>query len=346
MRGFTLRAAVHARRFDAALSLHEGETAAVLGPNGAGKSTLLALAAGLLRADSGSAELDGRTLFGPGSFTPPHRRGVCLLPQEPLLFPHLSVLDNVAFAPRSAGESKAASRDAARGWLAEVEAADLADQRPGQLSGGQAQRVAVARALAARPSLLLLDEPLAAIDASAAPGLRRMLRRVLSGRNAVIVTHDLLDALILADTVTVLEEGRVAETGPTQAVLERPRSSFAAGLAGLNFVPGTSVPAGLVDAAGGRIEAVSAVPLPAGVPAAAVFSPRAVSVFPAAPAGSPRNLLKVRVTDLEPHGEFVTVRAGHLSAEISTTAAAELDLVPGSEVCFAVKAAAVTLYPL
>ncbi|WP_159618291.1 sulfate/molybdate ABC transporter ATP-binding protein [Arthrobacter zhaoguopingii] len=344
--GFALQAAVHARGFDVALSMGDGETLAVLGPNGAGKSTLLALAAGLLRADTGSAELDGRSLFGPRSFLPPHRRGVCLLPQDPLLFPHLSVLDNVAFAPRSAGESRVASRASARGWLAEVEASELADKRPGQLSGGQAQRVAVARALAARPSLLLLDEPLASIDAAAAPGLRRMLRRVLAGRNAVIVTHDLLDALILADNVTVLEEGRIAETGSTQSVLERPRSSFAAGLAGLNFVPGTSVPSGLVDAAGRRLEAVSETPLPAGVPAAAVFSPRAVSVFPAAPAGSPRNVLRVSVTDLEPHGEFVTVRAGHLSAEISTSAAAELDLVPGSEVWFTVKATAVTLYPL
>ncbi len=344
--GFTMQAAVTARGFDVALSLKDGETMAVLGPNGAGKSTLLAVAAGLLRADSGRAELDGRSLFDGRRSLPPHRRGVCLLPQEPLLFPHLSVLDNVAFAPRSAGKSRVESRAAAREWLAEVEASDLAGARPGDLSGGQGQRVAVARALAARPSLLLLDEPLAAIDVPAAPGLRRMLRRVLAGRNAVIVTHDLLDALILADTVAVIESGRIAESGEARAVLERPRSAFAAGLAGLNFVTGTSVPSGLRDADGRLLEAASDAPIRPGLPAAAVFSPRSVSVFPAPPAGSPRNVLRALVTDLEPHGEFVTVRAGHLSAEISARAVAELDLVPGSGAWFVIKAAAITLYPL
>ena len=344
--GFTRRASLIGRGFDVALSLKDGETLAVLGPNGAGKSTLLAVAAGLLRADAGSAGLGGRGLFSERSSLPPHRRGVCLLPQEPLLFPHLSVLDNVAFAPRSAGKSKAESRASARGWLAEVEASELAGARPGDLSGGQAQRVAVARALAARPSLLLLDEPLAAIDVAAAPGLRRMLRRVLAGRSAVIVTHDLLDALILADTVAVLESGRIAESGEARAVLERPRSAFAAGLAGLNFVTGTSVTSGLQGDDGRVLQAASDLPLPPGRPAAAVFSPRSVSVFPAPPAGSPRNVLRVSVTDLEPHGEFVTVRAGHLSAEISARSAAELDLVPGSGAWFVIKAAAITLYPL
>jgi molybdate transport system ATP-binding protein len=344
--GFTLQAAVKARGFDVALSMEDGETLAVLGPNGAGKSTLLAVAAGLLRADSGRAELDGRTLFDERGSLPPHRRGVCLLPQEPLLFPHLSVLDNVAFAPRSAGKPRAESRAAARDWLAEVEASDLAGARPGDLSGGQAQRVAVARALAARPSLLLLDEPLAAIDVASAPGLRRMLRRILAGRNAVIVTHDLLDALILADTVAVLESGRIAESGEARAVLERPRSAFAAGLAGLNFLTGTSMVSGLRGDDGLLLEAAAEPPLTPGVPAAAVFSPRSVSVFPAPPSGSPRNVLRVLVTDLEPHGEFVTVRAGHLSAEISARSAAELDLVSGSGAWFVVKAAAVTLYPL
>ena len=169
-------------------SLGAGETVAVLGPNGAGKSTLLSIIAGLLRPDAGRAELDGdRVLFDLGAGrahldAPPHPRGTALLAQEPLLFPHLSALDNVAFGPRSAGASSAAARETARHWLAEVDAAALADRRPGQLSGGQAQRVAVARALAADPELLLLDEPMAALDIHAAPLLRRLLKRVLAGR--------------------------------------------------------------------------------------------------------------------------------------------------------------------
>ena len=191
----------------------------------------------------GGPQVDGRILFelGPGrnAWTAPHRRGTALLAQEPLLFPHLTALDNVAFGPRSAGAGRAQARETARHWLAEVDAADLAGRRPGELSGGQAQRVAVARALAADPGLLLLDEPMAALDVHAAPLLRRLLKRVLAGRRAIIVTHDVLDAYMLADRVIVLEEGRITEDGPTREVLQRPRSRFAAGLAGLNLVAGT-----------------------------------------------------------------------------------------------------------
>uniref|UniRef100_UPI003989C388 ATP-binding cassette domain-containing protein n=1 Tax=Conyzicola sp. TaxID=1969404 RepID=UPI003989C388 len=144
---FSFDARVTSRGFDVSLTAAPGETLAILGPNGAGKSTLLDLAAGLLRADSGRAVLDDTVLFdtdGGGRFTPPHDRGVSLLAQQPLLFPHLSVLDNVAFGPRSAGFSRLASRETARHWLAEVEALELADRRPAQLSGGQALRIAVA----------------------------------------------------------------------------------------------------------------------------------------------------------------------------------------------------------
>ena len=169
----------------------------------------------------------------------PHRRRIALLAQEPLLFPHLSVLDNVAFGPRSAGAGRSESRGRAREWLEEVGIGDLADRRPAQLSGGQAQRAAVARALAAEPDLLLLDEPMAALDVAVTPALRQTLRRVLAERTCVVVTHDVLDALLLADRVLVLEGGRVVEQGPTREVLTRPRSAFAARLAGLNLVVGT-----------------------------------------------------------------------------------------------------------
>lgn len=373
------QAVVADRGFDVALTVRPGETVAVMGPNGAGKSTLLSTIAGLLRPDSGRSELNGRTLFHLGhdavgdkqAWTPPHLRGTALLAQEPLLFPHLSAADNVAFGPRSAGTGRRAAKEAAVRWLAEVGVEDLAARRPAELSGGQAQRVAVARALAADPALLLLDEPLAALDIHSAPLLRRLFKRVLAGRQAIIVTHDVLDALMLADRVVILEGGKIAEEGPTRQVLERPRSRFAAGLAGLNFVPGILDAAGLRTAEGmriaghaedldSRVEPAPVAPAPvesgaiapgpvepaptAGSPGVAVFPPSAVSVFLDDAHGSPRNSFPVTITDLEPHGDQVRVRAGGLAADITPAASADLALVPGMTVHFVVKAAAVSVY--
>ncbi|WP_285320285.1 ABC transporter ATP-binding protein [Pseudarthrobacter sp. lyk4-40-TYG-27] len=375
----SFQAAVAGRGFDVSLTVGPGETVAVMGPNGAGKSTLLSSIAGLLRPDSGRAELNGKTLFdldgGNRTWVPPHHRGTALLAQEPLLFPHLSAVDNVSFGPRSAGIPKREARQRALGWLADVEAEALAGRRPAELSGGQAQRVAVARALAADPSLLLLDEPLAALDIHSAPLLRRLFKRVLAGRQAIIVTHDVLDALILADRVVILEDGRIAEDGPTREVLERPRSAFAAGLAGLNFVPGTLDGAAVrteeglrIAGHGGDPEADgqqaapgqpgaqpaapgqpgrSGEPAPvagSGNPGVAVFPPSAVSVFLTDAHGSPRNSFAVTISDLEPHGDQIRVRAGGLAADITPAASADLGLVPGLAVHFVVKAAAVSVY--
>jgi len=348
---FSVDASVTARRFEVSLSLAPGETVAVLGPNGAGKSTLLAVIAGLLRPDAGTAEVDGKLLFDlrqgaqAGTWTPPHRRGTALLAQEALLFPHLSALENVAFGPRSAGVPKGEARKAARHWLAEVGAADLAARRPEELSGGQAQRVAVARALAVNPEVLLLDEPMAALDIHAAPLLRRLLKRVLAGRRAIIVTHDVLDAYMLADRVIVMEQGRITEEGPTRELLRRPRSSFAAGLAGLNLVSGTVTPAGIRSAEGLEFAGLHDVPLDEGQAGVAAFPPSAVSVFLSEAHGSPRNSFKVTITDLEPHGDQIRIRAGELSADVTPAASADLGLVPGLEVYFVVKAAAVAVYP-
>jgi molybdate transport system ATP-binding protein len=354
---FALEATVGGRRFDVALTVGAAETVAVMGPNGAGKSTLLSVTAGLLRPDSGRAELNGRTLFdlsaGRGAWTPPHRRGTALLAQEPLLFPHLSALDNVAFGPRSGGVSRSQAKAEALRWLDEVEALDLQARRPAELSGGQAQRVAVARALAADPGLLLLDEPMAALDIHSGPLLRRLLKRVLADRQAIIITHDVLDALMLADRVVILENGRISEQGPTREVLGRPRSTFAAGLAGLNLIPGTFSDGGIRTAGGwvvaGHAEDVhtnATRPAAAGNAAAvAVFAPSAVSVFLDNAHGSPRNSFEVTITDLEPHGDFIRVRAGSLAADITPAASADLGLAPGLTVHFVVKATAVAVYP-
>lgn len=351
-----------ARGFDISLTVGSAETVAVMGPNGAGKSTLLAVIAGLVRPDTGRADMDGKPLFnlagGRTSWVAPHHRGTALLAQEPLLFPHLTALENVAFSPRSRGLSRRRARLAARHWLGAVEASELENRRPAELSGGQAQRVAVARALAADPSLLLLDEPMAALDIHAAPLLRRLLKRVLEGRRAIIITHDVLDALMLADRVVVLENGRVSESGPTRDVLQRPKSRFAAGLAGLNLVAGTLTEHGIRTADGQDIAGLHDLQLDLPLPEAeaaglfapgrdgvAVFPPSAVSVFLTEAHGSPRNSFPVTITDLEPHGDQIRVRAGGLSADVTPAASADLGLAPGMTVFFVIKAGSVSVYP-
>ncbi|GAA3830017.1 sulfate/molybdate ABC transporter ATP-binding protein [Amycolatopsis tucumanensis] len=329
-----------------------GSVLAILGPNGSGKSSILGCLAGLFRPDRAVITLGGRELHD----LPAHDRAVGLLSQDALLFPHLSVVDNVAFSPRSKGAGRAESREIARRWLAEVDAAEFAERKPSQLSGGQAQRVAVARALAGNPDLLLLDEPLAALDVDAAPAIRGLLRRVLAAdphRATVLVTHDPLDALALADHVVVLAAGRVVERGPTREVLAAPRTAFTARIAGLNLVPGTAVAEGLRTADGGLVAGILSPDAVTGEPAVAVFEPSAVSVHPAEDGhpGSPRNTIGAVVGALEPHGPVIRVRAAGegwadgLSADLTPAAVADLHLEPGAPVRLAIKATAVTVHP-
>ena len=338
-----LEARVAERGLDISLEVAAGETLAVLGPNGAGKSTLLSILAGLLRPDSGRAELDGESLFDLSRrhWLPPHQRGISLLAQEPLLFPHLSALENVAFGPRSAGRTRAEARASARQWLAAVEAAELWDSRPPQLSGGQAQRVAIARALAPEPRLLLLDEPLAALDVAVAPTLRLMLRTVLAGRAAIVVTHEVLDALTLADRVVVLGDGVIVEQGATAEVLQRPRHPFTAGLAGLNLLTGVRTGTGLRMADGTVVTGPGSGRI--GVPAAAAARPSATSVHLDQPSGP--NAFAATVQDLEPRGDSVRVRSASMVADISPGRAAALGLTPGLSVWFTVAETEVTIYP-
>lgn len=344
-------ASVAERGLEVALEVAAGETVALVGPNGAGKSSVLAVVAGLLRPDTGRVTLDGRslTLVGPDVrrqvVVAPHDRHIALLSQDALLFPHLSVLDNVAFGPRSRGVGRRQSREVARRWLAAVEVEDYALRRPSQISGGQAQRVAIARALAGEPRLLLLDEPMAALDVAVAPAVRQTLRRVLADRTSLIVTHDVLDALLLADRVVVVDGGRVVEEGPSARVLGQPSSAFAARLAGFNLIAGTWRGGRVVAGTGQEIHGRAEEPRPQdGDRVVAVFRPNAVSVFSSPPGGSPRNRLEVTVSDLEPRGDQVRVHAGDLSADITPQSAAELDLAPGSRVHLAVKATEVDIY--
>ena len=320
---------------DVDITAEDGEVIAILGPNGAGKSTVLDVLAGLLPPTTGTVTVDGRDV----THLPPHSRRIGLLAQEPLLFPHLTALANVAFGPRA--QNRPDHERVARHWLAEVDAGHLAGRKPRALSGGQAQRVAVARALAAEPDLLLLDEPFAALDVDAAPALRGLLRRVLKDRTAVVVTHDPLDALALADRVLVLDAGRVVEQGGTRDVLSRPRTAFTARVAGLNLIAGTAHPDGLHT--GDRVIAgrVDAAP---GDPAVAVFRPADVAVYTERVHGSPRNVFATTVTSLEPHGDLIRVRTPDLAADLTAAAVADLALEPGTPVFLSVKATEVTVH--
>ncbi|MBO0677581.1 ATP-binding cassette domain-containing protein [Mycolicibacterium sp. S2-37] len=355
MSGVRVRARLKQRGVDFDVSVDHGEVLAVLGPNGVGKSTLLLLIAGLLEPDEGRVELGGTVVTdtATGTHVAAHARGVALLSQQSMLFPHMSAIANVAYAPRCRGQSRTAARHAAQRWLEAVGVAELADRRPAQLSGGQAQRVAVARALAAEPQLLLLDEPLAALDVTAAPALRRLLREILreTDRTAILVTHDLLDALAIADTVIVIDDGRVVESGPVRTVLAAPRSDFAARIAGVNLIAGVISEPGVLRTDWGTDISGIGDPQP-GSAAIALCQPAAVAVHLDPPHASPRNVIAVRIAELDMHGTTVRIRGAEqpdggtgLAADITAASAAELDLHPGRDVYFVVKAQEVQLHP-
>jgi molybdate transport system ATP-binding protein len=335
-----------------ALTAGPGEVVVLLGPNAAGKSTALRALAGLLPLDAGRIAVDDAVLADPdsGIQVPPHARPVGVVFQDYLLFPHLSVLDNVAFGPQAHGVRRADARRHARSWLERIGIAELAGSRPRSISGGQAQRVAVARALATEPALLLLDEPLAALDARTRLQVRAELRRHLTGFTGatVLVTHDPVDAAVLGDRLVVVEDGRVVQSGAPAEVARHPRTDYVARLVGLNLLAGTAVGQQVRLPAGG---AVTAAEQHEGDVYAA-FRPAAVALFPARPAGSPRNVWPGRIVGLEPHGDGVRVEvagapdpATTLLAEVTPAAVAELGLVPGTEVWAAVKASDITVYP-
>lgn len=354
---------VPARDVVVRLSLEAGEVLALVGPNGAGKSTVLQALSGVLPGSERS------TIWLDGADTaalPAHRRRITLLSQDPTLFPHLTLAANVAFPLRAAGVPRPEARARALELLEEVDCADLAQRKPHQVSGGQAQRAAIARALAASPALLLLDEPLVALDAEQTPQLRHLLRRVLRERSqaAIIITHDLVDAVALTDTVAVLQDGRVVERGPTRSVLGSPRTPFAASLAGMNLFAGVMVTDRLecrTAPDGTQPDEVDSGPIliagtgqgedtpEDGTRAVALFSPATVSVHTHQPDGSPRNSFPTTISSVESNDAGVQVRgrcaAGAVAADITAAALAELDLEPGDRVWFSVKAQTVNLVP-
>ena len=354
------------------LEVEAGRTTAIVGPNGSGKSTICSVVAGLLDAENGQVVLGGRVLDGPGDFVRAGRRQVALLSQEPGIFTHMSVLGNVVFALRCQGVSRAEATRRARAELAAVGADHLASRPGGALSGGQAARVALARALATGPRLLVLDEPMAALDVTARQEMRRLVARRCAeeGLTLLLVTHDVLDLTALAEDVVVLDRGRVVEQGPTARILSAPRSDFVAHLTGTAVLtgvvdgdaeaPGLRLPSGRVvhgrpreDSTDGHVgepghrnghDEV----LHPGAPGIALVPPDAVALYRQAPHGSPRNVLTGRVTGLERSGALVSVRleleeGQRLSAAVTAGAVAELGITEGREVCCVIKAVQVRI---
>ncbi|MDQ0989692.1 ABC transporter ATP-binding protein [Streptomyces sp. V3I7] len=330
-------------RLDVALRAAPGDVVALLGPNGAGKTTALRALAGLVPLSGGHLRLDGASL----DRTPPESRPVGVVFQDYLLFPHLSALDNVAFGPRCHGTSKAEARAEAAAWLERMGLADHLAAKPRRLSGGQAQRVAVARALATNPRLLLLDEPLAALDARTRLEVRVQLRRHLAEFEAVavLVTHDPLDAMVLADRLVVVEHGRVVQEGAPADIARRPRTDYIAQLVGLNLYRGEAKGHTVRLDAGPAITTTEDLSGEVFV----AFPPGAVTLHRDRPEGSSaRNLWRCQVTGLETHGDQIRADlAGELplAADLTTVAAAELGLVPGAPVWATVKATQTHAYP-
>lgn len=335
----TLRArfVVAQRDVSVDLDVPSGATTALVGPNGSGKSTVLSVLAGLVRPDHGRAVLDDRVLFDDHFWMPAHKRRIALLAQQPLLFPRMTARQNVEFSLRARK-----ARSNADEWLELVAAGDLAQRRPAQLSGGQAQRVAIARALAAEPDLLLLDEPLASLDTTVAAEIRHTLRRVLEQRTALLVTHEVLDAALLADHIVVMDHGRIVESGPAAVILRSPRTAFAAQLCGLNLVAGNSSAPDTILTEAGPVEGMGS--LPVGVAAVAAFAPTAVAVHVTPPHGSARNVVAARVVSLAPQGQVVRLATTAFAADVTPASVAALGLRPGQQVYLAVKASEVQLY--
>jgi molybdate transport system ATP-binding protein len=335
-------------RLDVDVSVGDGEVVVLLGPNGAGKSTVLAVVAGLLRPTEGRLVSDDAVVLdtSAGVELAPQDRRVGMVLQDYLLFPHLSVLENVAFGLRARGARRDEARAEATAWLGRMGVADLSRRRPSALSGGQAQRVALARALAVRPRILLLDEPLAALDAGTRPAVRADLRRHLSGYTGatLLVTHDPVEALVLADRIVVLEGGTAVQEGSPKELARHPRTDYVARVVGLNLLRGEG--RGRTAVVNGS--ASVAVPHDISGEVYMAFPPSAVTLSLSRPEGSARNAWLGIVSDLEQHGDLVRVTVDGpvpLLADVTPLAVADLSLEPGLAVWCSVKATEISVYP-
>ena len=343
------RVLVHRDGFalDVALAAESSEVVAMLGPNGAGKTTALHAIAGLVPTEGGHVRVSGQTWDGDGTHLPASTRHTGMVAADHLLFPHLTALENAAFGPRSRGVRRSAARARAMAELAGLGIDSLADRRPRELSHGQAQRVALARALATDPDVLLLDEPLSALDPASRPETRAILGHRLRDFPGVtvLVTHDPLDALTLADRLVFIDGGRVVQEGTPAEVVVRPRDRYVAQVVGLNLYAGTTSDASTVTTAGGPVVTTGH---DHRGPSWVAFSPAAVALYRSRPDGSPRNTWPLTVSSVEIAGQTARVRctgAIDLTAEITAASVASLRLHSGEPVWASVKASEVSAYP-
>jgi len=344
----TLRSHIQLRRtrdfeLDIALDIEAGETVALLGPNGAGKSSAVAALAGLVSLDYGRVSLAGRVLDDPttAEFVPPEQRDIGVVFQDYLLFDHLSVVDNVMFGLTSRGIRRTAARATADHWLGAVGLERVATRRPPELSGGQAQRIALARALAIDPKLLLLDEPLAALDVQTRTDLRRVLAEHLGSFAGprLLITHDPTDAFLLADRIAIIEDGQITQLGTSDEIRRRPATAYVAALAGTNLLAGRNNNGALTLKAHTTSLQTSDTSVSGDVLIA--VHPTAIALHLHEPQGSPRNTWQTTVGSIEPLGDTTRITLGDplpLGVDITPGSTAALGLAPGKPVWASVKA--------
>jgi molybdate transport system ATP-binding protein len=333
---------------DACVDAGPGELVVLVGPNGAGKTTLLRALAGLVAIDRGRITLGATVLDDPesGTFVAAERRGIGVVFQDGLLFDHLDVADNVAFGVRARGVRRRDARASAITWLQRLGLGGLEHVAPRELSGGQAQRVGLARALAFEPRLLLLDEPFAALDATTRVDVRQAIGRHLAGVDApkLLVTHDPIEAMALADRIVVLEGGRITQTGTPEAIRAQPRSRYVGDLLGINLLRGTLERDIVTLADGARVVVAEG-----GAPDGAVIvtlHPHAITLHAHEPDGSARNRWPATVAALDDDGARVRARLDGpvpLVVEITRAARDALELAPGMPVWASCKATEITV---
>ncbi len=318
---------------DLSFAVERGEIVCLLGPSGCGKTTTLRMVAGFVRPTAGEIAIDGASV----AHLPPYRRNTGMVFQHYALFPHLSVRENVAFGLRSLGVPRAERDRRVQDMLALVELAALGDRLPRELSGGQQQRVALARALALRPAVLLLDEPLSNLDAQLRVRMREELRGLIRRleTTTVFVTHDQEEALVLADRIVVMNQGRVEQIGPPAQIYEGPATRFVAEFIGLcNLLEGTvgAVQGGevIVETRGGLRLRVAGGPAAPGERVAVVIRPEHVVPAPAADAP---NRLPARARSTTYLGALTRHRlaVGEEELVMETHAARPAPLAPGGE---------------
>ena len=346
-------------QLDVALDVAAGSTLVLVGESGAGKTTLLRVLAGLDAADGGRIDVGGECwLDGESALArPAWQRDVGYLFQNYALFPHLSVAENVAFGLRAAGRSRGDVRTRTDAMLARFNLVPLAGRRPGALSGGQQQRVALARALALEPALLLLDEPLSALDLQTRRSVRGELRRLLAELPCVtiFVTHSPMEALVFGDRIAVLESGRVSQLGTRDELLRHPRSAYVAEFMGVNLFRGRLLAEGASASAAMRVRTAEGTLTigtadDAGDELFVAVSPREITLSVAPPVGSAQNVLRGTVRELvaePPFGERVRVALDSsppVVAEVTAEAVAALGLREGMAVYASFKATGATPY--